>query len=207
MSDYKVTITCPECGKGFRFPIKENRIKFACPSCKKTFEAVQGKLVQEETSDTAPKQKPQKSQRFKKLFQNITTWKLLSIFFLVLSLTLVSIIYRNGTEKRAKNKTTLNFLNALKNQETNNFVRAKSFLTEDTKDLFSTFIESQYKYDDSLSVEMTNMFLNTLTALDYEERRIFSFKNIEGDTIHFYVDYELINDGYKLKVDIAEFIK
>lgn len=192
MSDLKTTISCPDCNKKYNFPILAKQITFKCRNtkCNKEF--------------TTPINRSS--------FKNIKLWKISTITLLLISFLLIALLYQNGKEKRIKDKLAKDFTNSLKNHtdkgvKGSEFVEAKSHLTKNTAELFSLFIESQYEYQDSISIVMVEGFLNTLIPLNYGDSRKFMYKNIKGDTIYFYSDYELVDGEYKLKVDINEFMK
>jgi len=206
MSDYKTTITCPNCSKNLRFPIKENRIKFSCSNCDSYFEAINGKIIKKKEQELENESNNLR-QKVVILFKKIKTWKIMTFSLIGISLVLVILLYHNGKEKGMKDKLTTDFLMAIKTHNTIGFDKAKSYLTKDTKELFGAFIESQYKYNDSASVTMIELFIESLTELEYKEKKEFSYINEEGGTNYFFVDFILVDDEYKIDVNFNEFIK
>lgn len=205
MSEFKVTITCPNCNQKLRFPILEKKIRFACPNCNKLFQAINGKIIDTNLEKDADYQYVPNSQD-DNLKDKSKIWKAITSLLLVIIAVLATIWYTSGNEERNKNTITDNFITSLKNSK-GDYTIAKEQLTPETQELFDLLIKSQQVYKDSISLEMINKFIGTLEPLDYGVSRKFMYQNIKGDTLYFYADYKLIRDTYKIQVTMDEFLK
>ena len=215
MNEPKVTVNCSNCGCKFRFPIKENLIRFKCPSCKTKFEAINGRIVDEENeinnkNDNSLNNSTKKS-RLKFNFSKYITWRNISFLLMLLSLFLLLKMYFGDSDRRKKEYVTnqfINTINSLKNGEEVDTL-SLSYLTSDTKKLYHSFILSQYKHNDSISLLILDKFWESLTPLEYEERKLVSYNTTEGDTLYFYLNYiKSINSGeYKIDIKLKDFMK
>lgn len=210
MTNEKVVIVCPDCGTSLRFPILENPIRFKCTQCRKPFEAVNGRVINPDVESTTDMREKKKFELFTlPHISQLNWWRFAAVIFLIMAITFYFNLRAVQSDRTMKNELTERFISTLhRNHQKKDFSETKRYLTKETAELFSTFIESQYLYKDSSeSIKIIKNFFNTITPLNYEERRKFMYRSLDGDTSFFDVNFIKYKNQYLLDVQIDEFIK
>lgn len=229
METEKVVITCPKCGTKIRFPILEKRIKFKCTNCNEAYYAENGTIISPDQNRSSAAKQPKKNRNRElwllslksfftklvafssKILQRKIFWQMSTIITMAASIYLINLLNLERQDRikdrQIKDQLTTDLLSKLQNGKLDNFSKSKKLLTGDTKFLVETFIESQYLYNDSVSVDMIDKFLSTLSPLEYREQRKIRYLTVGGDTMYFYIDYVKYNDAYLINADIRDFIE
>jgi hypothetical protein len=218
MEEEKVIITCDNCSTKVRIPIKESLIKFKCSNCGELYFALLGCLVPNpEESKINPEleltvQNNEVNQKEKiKIIDRLAFWKIVSIVSLLSVIVLLIFLSQqkneNKDQQKILNNLTNELLNNLKDPQKRNFEKIKSMLTDESKNIFEMFIESQFAYNDSTSINKINCFINSLQPLEFQTGRQFRYINSTNDTNYFKIDYIPNGDSYLIKLNIEDFTK
>jgi hypothetical protein len=218
MEEDKVIITCKKCSTNFRIPVKESLIKFNCRNCGELYYALLGCIVpnpEESKINSDPEQtiknKAVKQNDKIKAIDSLSFWKIFSVVLflsvIVLSIFLLQQKDENKDQLKILNTLTYDLLNNLKDPQKRDFEKIKSMFTDESKDIFEMFIESQFAYNDSTSISKTNVFINSIQPLEFQTSRKFLYINATKDTNYFKIDYIPNGDDYLIKLNIDDFTK
>lgn len=203
MKEFKITITCPECGRKLAFPLLKKKIRFSCPTenCNHQFEAMEGKITKNYQASDYDLENTIEGILNENIAADpsVRTWKILtSIFALGFVAILISIVVLSSTI-RDRNRLTKMALSKLKTEDID-YEGIKSIITPKTQYLLEAFVENQYATGDSLTITELDSFRKSLTAMEYGLHRKFYFLNTDADTLYFYVEFVDSKKGSLLHV-------
>lgn len=218
MEDEKVIITCKKCSIKVRIPVRESLIKFKCSNCGELYFALLGSLVpnpeeskiNSEPQPTFPNDEIKQEDKIK-LIDKLVFWKIVSAVLLISFI--ISLIFLLKPKDEIKDPRTVQdnltneILDNLKDPKKRDFVKLKSMLTDESKNIFEMFIESQFAYNDTASLNKIDTFINSLQPLDFQAGRQIRYINANKDTSYFKIDYIPNADSFLIKLNIEDFTK
>lgn len=214
----KVIITCEKCSTKVRIPVKESLIKFKCSNCGELYFALLGSLVpnpeeskvNQEPEPTIQNDEVKQNEKIK-IIDRLAFWKIASVVLLLSVIVLSIFLLQQKDEKKEQQKVlnnlTNDLLNNLRDPQKRDFEKIKSKLTDESRNIFEMFIESQFAYNDSTSLSKINGFINTLQPLEFQTGRRFLYITSTNDTLYFKIDYIPNGDSYLIKLNIDDFTK
>ena len=212
MEDKKEIVTCKKCQTKIRIPSKDKLIRFDCKKCGESYCALLGSIVPcSEESKPEPEKPPsgeiREASKIRNLIGNVNFWRILTVAFILLSISLFSSLSQQKRERNIHDQITNEAISSLKASQKRDFEKLKGMLTEDSKNIFETFIESQFAYNDPVSENKINKFIESIQPLEYQTHRQFKYTDSDNNTNYFRIDYVPNGDSYLIRLYIEDFTK